>query len=343
MGIKNTGVAVVVALGIVIPLGVAAGVALVVAGRSPLDSGAGAAPLVGTIELAQRSHQVNVAIGVEFADAVTPSTQATGTITAIGIGEGSKVTAGTRVMDVDARGVVAYVADSPLYRDIVRGIEGPDVATAQALLTDLGFDAGPADGKAGPATEKAIKAFNVAYGFGKNNPVLTLASLLWVGTVPATVNEVSVHLGDQVGPGTELFTVAAALAAITVAEPSGNALEGEWALTVNGVTAPYEHGTSRITDPEAVAAIADTLGTTTEGVGTLQLATPVTVASVPSSAVVTGATGGTCIFASTDAEPTPVEASGGSLGTVDLDASWVGQPVLLNPREVREDLTCGGS
>jgi len=327
MGIKNAGVAVGVALGIVIPLGVAAGVALIVAERSPLDSAAPAAPLVGTIESAQRNNQVNVAIGVEFADAVTPSTQA----------------GGTRLVDVDARGVVAYVADSPLYRDVARGLEGSDVATAQGLLTELGFDTGPADGKAGPSTEKAIKAFNLAYGYGKNNTVLTLASLVWVGTVPATVNEMSVHLGDQVGPGTELFTTTAALAAITVTEPPGDTLEGEWALTVNGVTAPYEPGSGRITDPEAVAAMASTLGAATEGVGTLQLATPLTVASVPSSAVVTDATGGTCIFASADAAPTPVEATGGSLGTVDLDLSLVGQPVLLNPREVREDLTCGGS
>lgn len=343
MGIKNAGVAVGVALGIVIPLGLAAAVALVVAERSPLDSAAPAAPLVGTIESAQRNNQVNVAIGVEFADAVSPSTQAGGTITAMGINPGSEVATGTRLMDVDAHGVVAYVADSPLYRDITRGLEGSDVATAQGLLTQLGFDTGPADGKAGPATEKTIKAFNLAYGYGKNNTVLTLASLVWVGTVPATVNEVSVHLGDQVGPGTELFTTTAALAAITVAEPPGDGFEGEWALTVNGVTGPYEPGSGRVTESEAVAAMAATLGAVTEGVGTLQLATPLTVASVPSSAVVTDATGGTCIFASADAAPTPVEASGGSLGTVDLDLSLVGQPVLLNPREVREDLTCGGS
>jgi peptidoglycan hydrolase-like protein with peptidoglycan-binding domain len=298
---------------------------------------------VGTIESAQRNNQVNVAIGVEFADAVTPSTQAGGTITAVGIGPGSEVTTGTRVMDVDARGVVAYVADSPLYRDISRGVEGPDVATAQSLLTHLGFATGAADGKAGPATEKAIKAFNLAYGYGKSNSVLTLASLAWVGTVPATVNEMSVHLGGQVAPGTELFTTTAALAAITVTEPPGDALDGEWALTVNGVTAPYEPGSGRITDPEAVAAMAATLGAATEGIGTLQLATPLTVASVPSSAVVTDATGGTCIFASADAAPTAVEAAGGSLGTVDLDLSLVGEPVLLNPREVREDLTCAGS
>ncbi len=343
MRIKNLGAAVGLALGIVIPLGLAAAVALVVAERSPLESAAPAAPLVGTIESAQRNNQVTVPVGVEFADAVSPATQSSGTVTALGIRSGAEVVTGTRLMDVDAHGVVAYVADSPLYRDITRGLDGPDIATAQGLLAALGYPAGPVDGKAGAATEDAIKSFNLAYGYGKNNAVLSLASLVWVGTSPATVEAVSVQLGDSVGPGTELFTTSAAFAGITVGEPPGDGLEGQWVLTVNGVTAPYEPGSGRITDPDAIAMMADTLGTEGEGVGTLQLATPLTVASVPSAAVVSDATGGACIFASADAEPTLVQAAGGSLGTVDLDVSLVGQPVLLNPREVREDLTCGQS
>lgn len=342
MGIKNAGVAVGVALGIVIPLGLAATVALVVAERSPLDSAAAAAPLVGTIESAQRNSQVNVGIGVKLADAASPSTQASGTITALGIGPGSDVTTGTRLMDVNAQGIVAYVAGSPLYRDITRGLTGPDVATAQGLLTQLGFDAGTPDGKAGVATEKAIKAFNLAYGYGKDNTTLSMASLVWIGTTPATASEMSVHLGDQVSPGTALFKTGAALAAITVAEAPGTLSDGEWTLTVGGVTSPYVPGSALVTDPDAVAAMAATLGTATEGVGTLQLATPLTVASVPSSAVVTDASGGACIFASADSPPTVVEPLGGSLGTVDLDLSLVGKPVLLNPREVRVDLACGG-
>jgi len=341
MNIKNAGIAVGVALGIVIPLGVAAGAVLFVAEQSPLESASPLAPLVGTIESAQRDNQVNVSIGVEAADAVAPVTAADGIITTLGIGLGSEATTGTRLMDVDARGVVAYEADAPLFRDIVRGINGADVTSAQKFLTQTGFPAGIADGKAGAATVKAIKAFNLAYGYGKNNPVLSLASLVWVGTGPATVNEMSVHLGDQVAPGTALFKTGSVLAAITVAEPPGTLASGDWVLTVGGVTVPYEPGSSRITDSDSVAAIAATLGTATEGVGTLQLVTPITVASVPSSAVVTDSAGRICIFASAESSPIPVEPTGGSLGTIDLDPSLVGQPLLFNPREVRKDLTCG--
>ena len=343
MGIKNAGVAAGVALGIVIPLGLAVAVALVVAERSPLESAAKPAPLVGAVETAQRSGQVNVGIKVEYTEALSPATNASGTITAMGVAAGDQVTTGTRVMDVNAQAVIAYVADSPLYRDIARGLTGPDVATAQALLTQLGYPAGTPDGKAGVATEKAIKAFNLANGYGKDNTVLSLASLVWVGTSPVTVGVMSVHLGGQVGPGTALFTTTAALAAITVAEPPGMVADGDLKLVVGGVSTPYVAGSGRVTEPQAVAAMVTSLGTATEGLGTLQLVTPSTVATVPSSAVVTDAAGRTCVFASETAPPTLVTPTGGSLGTIDLDPALAGTPVLLNPREVRTDLTCAAS
>jgi len=342
MAVRHTGLAVGVALAALIPLGVGAVVALLIASNSPLESAAKPAPLVGAIETAQRSGQVNVGIKVEFTEALSPATQASGTITSLSVLPGDKVDTGTRLMDVNAQAVVAYVAESPLYRDIARGLTGPDVTTAQALLTAWGYDTGGADGKAGVATEKAIKAFNLANGYGKDNTVLSLASLVWVGTAPVTVGTMSVHLGDQVGAGTALFTTTAALAAITVAEPPGMTSDGDLELVVGDLSTPYVAGSGRVTEPEAVAAMVASLGTATEGLGTLQLVTPTTVATVPSSAVVTDAAGRTCIFASETAAPTLVAPTGGSLGTIDLDPSLAGTPVLLNPRDVRGDLTCAG-
>jgi len=341
MGFRHAGLAVGVALAALIPLSVGAVVALSVASRSPLESAAKPAPLVGAVETARRSGQVNVGIKVAYAEALSPATNASGTVTALSVAPGDQVTTGTRVMDVNAQAVIAYVAGSPLYRDIARGLTGPDVATAQALLTQLGYPVGVADGKAGVTTEKAIKAFNLDNGYGKDNTVLSLASLVWVGTAPVTVGVMSVHLGGQVGPGTALFTTTAALAAITVAEPPGMVAGGGLKLVVGGVSTPYVAGSGRVTEPDAVAAMVTTLGTATEGVGTLQLVTPTTVATVPSSAVVTDAAGRTCLFASETAPPTLVTPAGGSLGTIDLDPALAGTPVLLNPREVRTDLTCG--
>lgn len=341
MAIREAGLAVSVALGALLPLGVGAAVALSVASHSPLESADKRAPLVDVIQTAQRSGQVNVSIKVQYAYALTPTTQASGTVTALHVAAGDRIDTGTRVMDVNAQVVTAYASDSPLYRDVSRGLAGTDVATAQAFLTACGYDTGGTDGNAGPGTVRAIKAFNQANGYGKDNPVLSLTSLLWIGATPVTVDTVSVHPGDQVAPGTALFTTSAALAAITVAEPPGAVAAGDLELVVGDVVTPYVAGSSIVTDADAVVAIVGALGTATDGLGTLRLVTPTTVATVPSSAVVTDASGRTCLFESETSPPTVVTPTGGSLGAIDLDVSFAGKPVLLNPRDVRTDLSCG--
>lgn len=341
MGLRQGGLAVGVALGALIPLAAGAALVLTSAGESPLESAADTAPLLGSIEQAERRGDANVAIAVEYADAASPATQASGTITSLPLTDGATVATGTPVMQVNAQDVLAYTAESPLYRDIVRGQEGDDVRTAQRLLEAWGFNPGPIDGKAGWRTERAITAFNTAHGYGDKNPVFSLAALVWVGVAPVTIDELSVRLGDQVSPGTALFTTTAGLASVAVTETPGMPQDAALELQVAEVVVPYEAGTARVTDPEAVAAIADALGTVTEGVATVRRAEPVIVATVPSSAVVTDESGRACLFASVDGPPVPVTPLGGSLGTIDLDLSLVGEPVLLNPREVREDLTCG--
>lgn len=337
---RSAGIAVVVVLALVAPL-VAAGVWVFAASsESPLESAAAVEPLVGTVETAERYGDTNVAVKVEYADALAPTTQASGTITSLEIGDGAEVAHAQIVMAVDAKDVVAYTAEAPLYRDVTRRSEGADIETAQRLLIDLGYLEGEADGIAGYGTEQAIKAFNEDRGYGKSNTTLSRAALVWLGPGPVTVGEMAVAVGDSVSPGTELFTTTASLAAIAVTETASLPREAEVELEVMGVTAPYEVGTGALTDPDAVAAMAEAMGGVEEGVGTIRLATAQTVGAVPASAVFSDETGTACLFPDVTGAPIVVEPLGGSLGTVDLDASLAGQSVLLNPREVREDLTC---
>jgi hypothetical protein len=53
------------------------------------------------------------------------------------------------------------------------------------------------------------------------------------------------------------------------------------------------------------------------------------------------ASGQTCFFADTTGPGQVVVPQGGTIGLVDLDPELIGATVLLNPREVREDLSCG--
>ncbi|MDX5318029.1 MAG: hypothetical protein LPK38_01515, partial [Actinomycetes bacterium] len=195
-------------------------------------------------------------------------------------------------------------------------------------------------GVVGPVTVAAILAFNEAHGFGRST-VLDLAGLTWVGPNPVTVGEMLATPGEDVAAGAGLFIAAAIPSAVTVAATQVPAVPGDRVLDIAGLTAPLPGGTRVVEDAEFVAAVAGVWGDVTEGVGVLRLAEPVEVATVPSSAVVTDARGRTCIFPDAEADPVAVTPAGGTLGTVDLDVGLVGQPVLVNPRQVRHDLDCG--
>jgi peptidoglycan hydrolase-like protein with peptidoglycan-binding domain len=338
---RSSGIPVVVVLALVAPL-VAAGLWVFAASsESPLEAAAQAEPLVGTVELAERSGETTVSVKIEYADALAPTTQASGTITALPIAVGAEISSGETVAAIDARDLIAYATAAPLYRDVTRRLEGADVAAAQQFLIDLGHLDGVADGVAGSATDRAIRAFNQAHGHGKDNPVLSRAALVWIGPGPVTVAQMHVTLGDTVSPGTELFTTTASLGRIAVAEAAGLPRDADVEIEVLGVVTPYEVGTGAVTDPDAVAAIAAAIGSAVEGVGTIRLAIPVTVGTVPASAVVSDDAGRACLFPDVTGAAIVVEPLGGTLGTVDLDASLGGRAVLLNPREVRGDLTCG--
>lgn len=335
------GLSVLIALTLLAPVVAGAVIAVRASSQSPLESASRVEPLIGSIESAERYSEASVAIGVEFTDALSPSTNESGTLTSVGVAEGDTVNTGTVLMVVDDRTVLAYVSDAPLWRDIARGSKGSDVRVAQQLLKDLGYLTGTVDGNAGYVTELATRAFNKSHGYGVDNGVLSRASLVWVGQAPVTVAKMSVSLGDSLSPGTALFTTTASLAAITVSETPNVPRDGDVQLIVNDIVAAYVPGTGRVTDPDAVGSIAQSLGTATEGVGTVRLTTPLTVGTAPSSAVVTDEQGRVCIFADTTSPAIAIEPRGGSLGTVDLDAALVGQAVLINPREVRSDLSCG--
>ncbi len=338
---SSTGLAAVLVLALGAPLIAAGAWVFVASHESPLESAATAEPLVGTIEQASRYGEVNVAIKVEQAPALVPATQASGTVTALDIGVGDEVAHGQVVMAVDAKDVVAYTADSPLYRDVSRRLSGPDVEIVQQLLGHLGYLEGVPDGVAGYSTEQAIKAFNEDHGYGKNNTTLSRAALVWLGPEPVVVSEMSVALEDTASPGTELFATTASLARIAVTETTPLLHDGDVELEVAGVGWPYLVGSGAVNEPDAVAAIALALGSAEEGVGTIRLAEPANVGAIPASAVFSDEAGAMCIFPDVAGEPILIEPIGGTLGTVDVNMSLVGQSVLLNPREVIKELTCG--
>lgn len=335
------GLGVFVAITLLAPLAALVVLGIRAASQSPLESAAKPEPLIASVGSTDRALEVTVAIAVEYGDAFAPASGGAGTLTTVDVAAGDTVKSGQRVATVNNADVTAYESPTPLWRDLYRGLAGPDVQVAQRLMTSFGYYSGPIDGSVGLGTERGFKAFNRAHGYGADNGTLGLASVVWLGSAPVTIADVSVAAGDSISPGAKLFTTTSSVAVIKVTEPQNVVRDQPVDLVVGDVATPYEVGSGRITDPAAVAAIAKSLGTATDGVGTIRLATPLTVGTVPSSAVVSGSAGVTCIFPDLDGAPIVISPVGGSIGTIDLDPSLVGQSVLVNPREVREDLSCG--
>lgn len=340
---RSSGVAVFASLSLLAPLVVAAVVVVHRADESPLESAAPPEAVVSVVERATRSRDTAVALGIVLADVITPRADASGRVTSVLVEPGTSVTTGTVVVTVGSTDVVAYQAGRPLYEDVAATATGASAVAAQEVLAAMGVYAGPTDGKTRTAWTKAVIAFNVAHGYGRS-PVLGLASLLWIGSDPVTVAELVARPGDMIGPGGEIFTTTAGLAGISVAATAAMSVAGAsdgMVLEAGGRVVDFPAGTDVVRDAEFTAAVAASWGAATEGVGTLRLREPATVGTVPASALVTDVFDRTCLFTDVTGPAVLVTPIGGTLGTVELDAALVGQPVLVNPRQVRDALDCG--
>jgi len=327
------------ATALLLAMPLAAGVGLAVWGlaHSPLESATAVGPIVASVESAERTDSIRTTAVYGEADAFAVTAQSNGTMTGLGIVVGQPVENGTVAFEVDGRPVVAYVADAPLFRDITRGLEGRDVANAQQLLHDLGYLDG-VDGKAGLATDRAIRAFNKDHGYGDTNTVLTTASLLWVPTGSGAPTAVSVRVGAALSPGLALYSTTAGTASFTLnLEPT----DADRTVTLDNLAIDLPAGTTRITNPESVTALKDRLGDQKSIAVAVSLAEPRTVGTLPATAIVRAADGTMCFYTGLDGEPVTVAPASGLLGLVDVDAGLIGKPVLVNPRQVKDDLTCG--
>lgn len=95
---------------------------------------------------------------------VTPAGEP-GIVTAIKTARGDSVAAGTVLVEVNGRPLVALPGEMPAYRDLRPGDSGRDVAQLQAALASLGFSPGTADGVFGPGTKRALADFYRSLGY----------------------------------------------------------------------------------------------------------------------------------------------------------------------------------
>jgi peptidoglycan hydrolase-like protein with peptidoglycan-binding domain len=321
---------------LVVPLAVGAALAVWALAASPLQSAASVQPVIAQVEMAERNGGVSTTATLLPAATVVVKSQSSGVVTASSLTVGTAVSQGQVAFEVDGLPVVAYVAASPLYRDITPGLRGRDVTTAQQLLVDLEY-LEVADGVAGPSTQAAVRAFNADHGRGTNATTLSLASLLWIPSESDAPHAVTVQVGDVLDPQMELYSTTTGHDSVSVGTTVS---DDDRTLTIGAVTVPLPAGQTAVTDVDDVRALLSVLADRDSTPATVADAEPREVGTVPASAVVVDAQGRSCYFTGVDGDPVPVDATDGAFGMVDVAPDLVGTAVLVNPRATREDLAC---
>lgn len=106
----------------------------------------------------------DVAPEVSLGVGVPSSVEGAGVVTALGPGAGESVAEGSVLVVVSGRPVFALAGSVPVYRSLVPGMSGDDVAQLQAALSRLGYEP-DGDGVFGDATKLAVAAWYSDAGF----------------------------------------------------------------------------------------------------------------------------------------------------------------------------------
>jgi peptidoglycan hydrolase-like protein with peptidoglycan-binding domain len=132
---------------------------------------------------------------------------ASGVLTSVELADGDTVRAGDRLYSVDLRPVVAAVGEVPAFRDLTQGARGADVAQVQQLLIDAGFLTGSADGIFGPATTRAVRAWQGTLGVERDG-VVRAGDVVFAVRLPARVKVAEeIAVGTRLAPGDVVLSV----------------------------------------------------------------------------------------------------------------------------------------
>jgi peptidoglycan hydrolase-like protein with peptidoglycan-binding domain len=131
---------------------------------------------------------------------------AAGTVTSVALTEGTALKGLIRLVGIDGTAIYGIPSSYPLYRNLAEGDDGPDVAALQRALKAAGDDPGATDGDFGSGTAAALEAWQASHVLDETGR-LDLAS--FVSYPPGSlVDSVAVEVGDRVGAGGQLATLA---------------------------------------------------------------------------------------------------------------------------------------
>ena len=319
-------------LALLVPLltgGVLAAVALF---QVPLRSAIADQPVIAEVTAAQHHQEQPVPLTFVPAGRQPLRSQARGMVTALMVEPGASVAQGQEVLRIDARPVFALVAPAPLHEEVTAQTQGENADVVRQFLSALGHLSSDVEGPGSVAA--AIVSFNQATG--RSGEVFHPSSVIWIPE-SAVIADVTVHIGDVVAPQDEILTATVDADRIRV---GSDPVEENRRITLGAVTVSLPAGQNDVTADEDVAALKEAMGEATSQTGFLSVSTPQLVGTIPASAVVTDAQGRSCFFPGVSESAMPLTAVAGTFGMVQVPADLIGSPVLVNPRQVRQESTC---
>ena len=263
-----------------------------------------------------------------------------GRITSVDVSSGEPLRSGSVLAAADGVPLVLLSTSVPFYRILSSGASGTDVRALQEEIGRLGFDPGRVDGRFGSATIAALNELRESLGLGKAerfDPSL----YAWLPIDGLVVGDVELSLGAIHGAETVAVTEARPVTEFRV-ESVGAAL-GELAPPVSVVVAgeefivDIEKGT--VSDPRLAALLAAGSGTSNEAVARSGQGEDVMV--VPASAVLTDASGRTCVLLADGAQPRTVDVVRSLAGVVEITPDSSLETVLADVTEIGPTSTCG--
>jgi hypothetical protein len=278
-----------------------------------------------------------------------------GLVTAVGVAVGERITSGTAIVTIDGIERIALASARPFYRPIGPGVTGGDVQDLRRALSGLGFGPLGTGDTYDSALKSAIRRLEAQLTGGSATQLSGVFDPSWVVFLPAaaaTVGSVAMQVGSAAPPpGQAIVTSRQILTPFNlsatpsqgVSEPLPSSAFGYVLVLGNGAVIRLAHGFT-VSNYADLARVASAVGIGTSSLtGVIRLAAPEERSTVPSTSVVSDASGKYCVFVVDGGglKPFVVRPTGGLPGVTEvigLPASV--QRVVTNPQQVAPDRSC---
>lgn len=216
-----------------------------------------------------------------------------GLVTSIRCDTATAWESGSSTLTIDGGPVLNLHSSTPLWRDLIVGARGMDVAALKAELSRLGHETTDGD-KLRWADIRSMRSVAAAAGLDASFDTVSFANIVWLPKPAVVPTSCDVGTGDRITSDTVLAT---AQSSITVRiETATSILAGDRQLEVDGLVIPLTTDLKPVDATRArdivstsayraSASDAPADGNSVKIGGTLTLTSPVLVSAVPAAAV----------------------------------------------------------